>query len=236
MARSPWEKGKQNGVALGGLATFLMEDVPTPAPMMTTRLTIDILGAAPHAPTEGQVRIVRDGMRLQLVESQLLVEGRTVARATALRVRLAESPVYGDTQSYPPPESVEPSPFMDARAFGGTMETRLVSGGLREPGPGVLWVRFNHEHVAGTPLSPLLRVTSLADFGGGLGSEVSIDQWTYMNLDISVHLLRPPVGEWMLADASTSSAGRGVGRSDMIIADRDGPFARAHQMLFIAPR
>ena len=236
LARSPWEADKQNGVALGGLATFLIEAIPAPGPMTTARLTIDILAAAPHAPTEGRTRVIREGKRIQMVESELHIDGSAVARATALRVRDAETPSFGAGHDYPAPETVAPSQFMPPSAFGGSMETRLVQGGLREPGPGVLWVRFGHEHVAGTPISPLLRTAILSDFGGGLGSVLDTQKWTYANLDISVHMLREPRGEWLLVDAATASAGRGVGRSDMILADRDGPFARAHQMLFVAPR
>jgi hypothetical protein len=123
---------------------------------------------------------------------------------------------------------------MDSRAFGGTMETRMVSGVVGEPGPKILWVHFGHEHVGGTPLSPLVRAASIADFGGGLGTMVDRHEWTSANVDISVHMVREPVGEWILCDASTVSEGTGFARSDMILADRQGPFARAHQILFIA--
>jgi len=236
LARSPWERGKQNGVALGGLAAFLIETVPSLVSMTTARLAIDIFGAAPLGPTEGRTRVLREGKRIQIVEVELLVEGVSVARATAMRVRVEATPRFGPTLSYPPPEDLEPVGFLDPRAFGGTMETRAVSGELRKPGRAALWVNFGHEHVAGTPLSPLLRVASIADFGGGLGAELSRDEWNYMNLDISVHMVREPEGEWLLVDAETESAGLGLARSDMVIADRHGPFARAHQALFISPR
>lgn len=235
LAFSPWERNKQNGVALGGLAAFLTETVPTPAPMTTARLTIDILAAAPHAATEGRTRIVREGKRIQTVEAELLVEGRTVARATALRVRIDETPPVGDFPSYPPPEDVPEGEFMHPGAFGYSMTTRPVRGGLRESGPGTLWVRFGHEHVLGTPLSPLLRASILADFGGGLGNGLGTG-WSYANLDISLHLSRMPEGEWLLIDAATFSAGQGVGHSDALLADRRGVFARTHQTLFIARR
>lgn len=236
LAASPWEQGKQNGVALGGLLTHLIEQVPAPAAMTTARLTIDILSAADFRPTIGRARTVRDGRRIQMVEAELLTAERVVARATTLRVRKADTPVIAAAHTYPPPEAVAPSDFMGEKAFGGSMETRLVQGGLRVAGPGMLWVRFGHEHVRGIALSPLVRTAILGDFGGGLGSEVDGAAWTYANLDIAVHLVREPVGEWLLIDARTSSAGLGVGRSDMILADRYGPFARAHQTLFIAPR
>jgi len=43
------------------------------------------------------------------------------------------------------------------------------------------------------------------------------------------------VGDWLLCDASTWSDGRGFARSDMVLADGQGPFGRAHQILFVAP-
>lgn len=236
LAASPWERGKQNGVGLGGLSTFLIETIPAPATMTTARLTIDILAAAPMEATFGRTRVLREGKRIQMVEAELVVGDRVVARATALRVRQEDTPPIPETNPYPPPESVPEARFMPPQAFGGTLETRLVSGALRQPGPGVLWVNFGHDHVAGEPLSPLLRAAILGDFGGGLGSVLDANAWTYANLDITLHFSRAPIGEWLLIDATTTSAGNGVGRSDMILADTSGPFARAHQTLFVAPR
>ncbi|MDB5715823.1 MAG: thioesterase family protein [Sphingomonadales bacterium] len=236
LAASPWERGKQNGVGLGGLATFLIETIPAPTEMTIVRLTIDILAAAPHAPTRGRCRVLREGKRIQMVESELIVEDRVVARATALRVRQQDTPAFPDAGTYPSPEECPEVRFMAEQAFGGTLETRLVGGALREPGPAALWVRFGHQHVEGEPLSPLLRAAILGDFGGGLGSVLDIADWTYANLDITLHLNRAPVSDWLLIDASTASEGNGVGRSDMILADTSGTFARAHQTLFVAPR
>lgn len=235
LAFSPWERGKQNGVALGGLLAFLVDTIPAPARMTTGRLTIDILAAAPHEATAGRTRVVREGKRIQLVEADLLVGGKVVARAAALRVRAEETPAFGDHPIYPMPEDLVEAEFMPPAAFGHSLETRPVRGGLRQPGPGTLWVRFGHEHVAGTPLSPLVRAAILADFGGGLGSALR-PGWSYANLDISLHMARMPEGEWLLIDAATFGAGQGVGHSDALLADRRGVFARTHQTLFIAPR
>lgn len=236
LAASPWERGKQNGVGLGGLATFLIETIPSPVPMTVARLNIDILAAAPREDTFGRTRVLREGKRIQMVEAELVVADRVVARAVALRVRQEDTPPIPEANPHPAPETLPNVDFMNSIAFGGTLETRLVSGALREPGPGVLWVKFAHEHVEGTPLSPLVRAAVLGDFGGGLGSVLDVNAWTYANLDITLNLTRAPVGEWLLVDAATASAGNGVGRSDMILADTAGPFARGHQTLFVAPR
>lgn len=236
LAASPWERGKQNGVGLGGLATFLIETIPASTAMTTARLTIDILAAAPMDATFGRTRVLRQGKRIQMVESELVVGERVVARATALRVRQEGTPPIPEANPYPAPQGVAEAQFMAPQAFGGTLETRLVSGAPREPGRGVLWVRFGHDHVENEPLSPLLRAAILGDFGGGLGSVLDATAWSYANLDITLHFSRQPIGEWLLIDAATTSAGNGIGRSDILLADISGPFARAHQTLFVAPR
>ena len=236
LAKSPWERGKQNGVALGGLLAYLIDAMPAAQPMNTARLQIDILSAAPFASTEGRCVVIRDGKRIQLVESQLLVDNRLVARATALRVRAAETPSLSVSSPYPAPEDVPSAAFMGPGAFGGTLETRIIQGGLRESGPGTLWARFGHEHVEGVALTPLVRAATLGDFGGGLSSVLPVEQWSFANLDIALSLAREPEGDWLLMDAETATAGNGVAIASATLADRRGPFGRSSQTLFIAPR
>lgn len=236
LARSPWDPGKQNGVGLGGLLSHLIDGIAMPVPMATARLVIDILSAAPFAPLTARTEVLREGRRMQHVQAELLAEGRVVARATALRVREAETPPVLPPNPYPAPEDVESRPFMDWNSFGTSLEARPLQGGLGEIGPGALWVRFGHEHVEGVPLTPLVRVGMLADFGSGVSSMLSVKQWTFANLDISLHMTRLPVGEWLLIDAETISAGNGLALVSTVMADRLGPFARTHQSLFVNAR
>lgn len=236
LARSPWERGKQNGVALGGLLAHLLEQIPTETPMIITRLTIDILAAAPWTTVRGSTRIIRPGKRIQLAEAELLVEGVAVARATGLFVRVAETPAYGPASTYLSPEEVADRAFPDVPGFGGSIEVRQVFGAMRTPGPAAAWIRFGHEHVAGVPLSPLVRAATLGDFCSGLSSELPLEAWSYPNLDIVLHFARPPEGEWLLIDARSASAGNGSAQASAVLADRRGPFATAFQTLFISPR
>lgn len=236
LASSPWESGKQNGAGLGGLLAHLIDGVAASAPMTVARLTIDILGAAPMAPVEGRTRIVRDGERFQVSESELWIADRLVARACALRTRIADTPVIDGAPVYPPPEDCPVVKFMSRRAFGQYVESRTAGGNLHTPGPLALWVRFGHQHVRDVPLTPLVRAATLGDFGGGVGAHVDGREWSFANLDIALHLTREPEGEWLLIHADTMSAGNGVAHANALFADRRGAFARGHQTLFIAPQ
>jgi acyl-CoA thioesterase len=82
----------------------------------------------------------------------------------------------------------------------------------------------------------LVRATTLADFSGGLSGALSAQEWSFANLDIAIHLMREPLGEWLLMDATMASSGNGVAVTNAIMADRQGVFARSHQTLFVAPR
>ena len=130
-ASSPWEPGKQNGIAVAGLLVHLLETLPAPAGMSTARLTIDIISTVPLAPVTGRARLIKDGRQMQFAEAEMVVDGRIVARATALRVRMAETPAIAEANPYPPPEDFADCDFMPTDIFGDSLRTRLVKGALR---------------------------------------------------------------------------------------------------------
>jgi hypothetical protein len=235
VSRSPWNPRHQNGAAIAGLLTHLAETVETPVPMLPAHITIDILRPTPFAPIEGRASVVRPGKKMQLVESILVADGEVVARARVLRVREAPCPHVAEPMPYPAVEAVEPRPFFSAgTVFGDLIETRVVSGTNGEPGPGVIWTRFNADIVAGAPIRGMVHAGMLSDFGNGVSNVLQRGHWSFANVDISLHLARRPTGDWLLIDAQTMLHGRGVGLVNSVLADQDGPFGRAHQTLFIA--
>src|SRR5262245_60190492 len=87
-ARGPWNRDYQSGLAIMGLLTHAIESTPAPVPMRVARLTADFLGAVLMRPTEPQVRVLREGKRMQVIEASLRVEGQIAAVATGLRLSL----------------------------------------------------------------------------------------------------------------------------------------------------
>ncbi|WP_148216874.1 thioesterase family protein [Phenylobacterium zucineum] len=235
-AMSPWDRRLQGGVALGALLTHLVEETPAPSPMLLTRLTIDIIRPVPFQPLVGRAEIIRDGRNMQNIEARLEHEGALVAAASAVRVRLAETPASPMTGDYPPPEDAPDRPLVRSDRRRGGLETRILSGGLLESGPGQAWGRPAMDLFPGTPVSLTAGAAMVADIGSAVSSEVDSRRWSFANVDLVLHFTRAPESEWVLIDARTLSAGNGVGLVDSILADRRGPFARAHQTLFIAPQ
>lgn len=228
---SPWREDAQNGIALAGLVAHLVEQVPCAQPMHPARLQTEILGAVPMAPLTFVTRTVRDGRRMQLVECELRCLGRAAVRASLLRARLAKTPPVG-RMARDFPDVDEAAAVADAR-FGAGYR---LTGALREPGPGSRWLRLEVAVVRGVPISPLQRAAMAADYGSGTASLVPFADWTSANLDVSLHLARLPVGEWLHLDATSESAGNGVGFVNMRLGDREGGIGTSHQTIFVDRR
>jgi len=233
LAVSPWNGRLQGGVALAGLTAHALGKTPSPVPMQTARMTLDILKMVPMGALTSSVRVIREGARLQLLEVELLADGRACLRATALRVRTASSPerVLAPTRLFPG-GSLHDLTQRQSK----WVETIGIEGEYTSPGPGARWVRFLCTVVAGEPRSPLESAAMLADFGSGIGPLVSPREWTFANVDISMHLTRLPRGDWLLIDATSESAGNGVGVSNTRLGDRDGMIGSAHQTIYLDPR
>ena len=232
LAVGPWDRRMQNGVAINALVAHVVEQTPCLVPMVTARLVTDILKPARMAPVTARVDIQREGTRLQLLQVELMQENVTVVRASALRVRIGESP-----QTPAPIHPVAPTGLPPLNRNGSPLaaisETRLEYGGVHEIGPGLVWSRISGDIVPGVPISPFVHTAMAADFGSGTSSYVSWREWSYPNVDISLHLARMPRGEWIRVQATTESAGNGIAVVDTRLADEEGEFGHAHQTLFM---
>ena len=228
---SPWNGRSQNGVALAGLVAHALDAVPSPVPMLTTRLTIDILGAVPMTPLVASTRVLREGKRIQLIELDLLEGERPWVRASAVRMRTEPSPA----QESPPTRPFTDIPSRPAQRTS-WLEMKDVEGAFEVPGPGARWVRFSGSVVGGHALSPLERIAMLADFGSGTAPLLPTNKWTLANIDISIHIARLPRGDWLLIDSASESAGNGVGIAHSRLSDREGLVGRGHQTVFLDRR
>src|SRR5581483_524206 len=108
---SIWNPDTIGGMAVGGLLGVLLDEAFQKAGqdpgMHTARLVVDILGQVPRTRLEGRTVTLREGRRIALIASELVVDGRVAARATALRVRDAESPpAPPQPRNLPAPEDV----------------------------------------------------------------------------------------------------------------------------------
>ena len=58
--------------------------------------------------------------------------------------------------------------------------------------------------------TPLQRVLVIADSGNGVSQRSISESDLFINTDLSVHLIRPPSGEWVCLEAATYVEGLGL--------------------------
>ncbi len=90
--------------------------------------------------------------------------------------------------------------------------------------------------VAGETPSPLTRVLVAADSGNGISQVLGIGDYLFVNVDLSVHLVRPARGEWVCIDATTRIGPEATGLATSDIYDEAGRLGAGNQSLLIAPR
>ncbi len=240
-ARGPWTPDALHGgpvaALLGGAAEPLLEG------LHPARVTVELLRPAPVAPLRVTARAVRPGRKVRLVGTELATEdGTVVATATVLGIRRADVPAPESEvpPPPPPPDSVTATERggvaveLDYDAFHNTgVEHRFVRGSFVELGPATDWIRLRVPVVAGSAATPLQRVLGAADFGNGISALSDFASLLFINPDLTVHLHRLPVGEWVALEASTRLEQDGVGLAQSVLWDERGPLGRSLQSLLV---
>jgi hypothetical protein len=236
-AISPWMPGALSGAAVGPLIAALSEEVPTPCPMVTTRICTEFLRPVPMDALDFVTEIVREGRKQQILRIRLSARGKESVQATILRMRVEQT-----APAAPPPDFSPPSfwPFSSNIAADNPLTRRLdcyrISSNAYGPGISEVWLRYRGTVLEGRPLTPLVRAGLFADFGNGLAPIVRSEQFSFLNADISLHLARLPQGEWLNLKARTLGCGNGLATTCTELGDSQGQAGWSHQSLIIEPR
>ncbi|HVX17636.1 MAG TPA: thioesterase family protein [Acidimicrobiales bacterium] len=247
-SRGPWDPGALHGGPVAALVAREVERVPAPAELHTARLTLELLRPVPLEPLAVRAEVTRPGRKVQGVAVTVTVAGSglEVTRATAQRIRRDETlhPEDHVPAGAAPPERSAAPPFVDdpppvvywsepeqVAFHSHSVEHRIVSGGFDRPGPTVDWLRLDVPVVAGESPSPWQRMAAVADFGNGISGLFHIDDFTFINPDLTIAVAREPVGEWICLDAITWLGSGAVGLAESALFDREGRIGRAIQTL-----
>ncbi len=235
-ATGPWDKRFVNGVALSGLLAYLLELEQPSDQMDIVRFHMDIFKrAAMTAPISAVRPAPRVGRRMRTAQVHLIADEEVVAGATAVYLRVADTPVIGEAAPVSP-ESLNYPPVSTRGPMRGLLKSKLIRGGLESLGPGEGWFRFDADIVPGVPITPFVATAMAADFGSGLSSVLDWREYSFANIDISMNLTRPPLDAWINIRSETVTEGRGHASVNTVIGDRCGEFARAHQTLLLERR
>lgn len=237
----PWEPGAQHGGPPSALLGREVERCEPRPGWLVARTTVEILGPVPVAEVEVHARLLRPGRSVELVMAEMSAAGRPVARAHAWRIRQDPS-LAVEASLRPPPSRPDDACSLNVLGEGWSsgylhaMEWRFTAGAFDRPGPATLWARPRVPLVSDEEISPLQRVLLLADSGNGVSGELDLRQWYFINPELTVHLHREPVGEWLCLAASTSLGPSGVGLAESRLYDERGAVGSGAQALLVALR
>ena len=242
LTRGPWDPGFQHaGPPAALIARELERD--TPEGWFLGRITYEVLRPVPIAALHVEVEVLRPGRSVELLGATLFDRSREpLVRAQAWRLAERETEIPpGLPRSQPPPgpDEAEEKPFFDTGwdvGYHTAMEYRFVSGAFQELGPATVWMRMRHPLVEGEEPTPLQRVLTAADSGNGVSATLDLRHYIFINVDLTVHLHRPPTTEWVALDAITLPEPNGVGLADTALHGENGPIGRAMQTLLVRER
>jgi hypothetical protein len=236
--RGPWDPNAQHAGPPSALLARAIELCEPREGVRVGRVTVEILAPVPIAPLTVSARVTRPGRSVELLEAALTGSDGVVMRARAWR--LATADITADwEQEQPPPgregaEALEFFPTGDRVGWHTAMEIVFARGKFLDPGPATVWMRPRVALVEGEEFTPLQRVIVAADGGNGVSAPLDWSGFIFINTDLTVHLLRPPVGEWVCLDSVTHVDG--IGMSDTALWDEHGRIGRAAQTLLVRAR
>jgi len=245
LTRGPWDERMMHGGAPSALLAHAIEQVMPGDQLAVSRLTIEFLGAVPIGAVSVNAGLAKPGKRFQIVDATLACGERIACMARAVRLRRADIPEAEVSSAaapapLPSPATGEPLRPFDPD-FGGALfypdatEIRRVGGEIGS-GHAAAWIRLRGELLPGVAPSPLVRAVAAADFANGLSWILPLDEWLFVNTELTVHLHREPAGEWIGLDARTAIGATGIGLSTGVLHDLGGPFGVCAESLFVQRR
>jgi hypothetical protein len=244
--KGSWHDDGQSGGAVLALLGHVLEDVPTLTPMSLTRLTVDIVKPVPVGkrlfvePT-----VIREGKKIQVVDFVVRTGEVVNTRARALRIRDRdirdlEGMPQSTTDENPSARLPRPEELRAVDQIPGCADFLKFGAELRrsfEPidGAWACWVRLRVPVVAGEPVRATSRAAIPLDMVNLIGVE-ALPKAGAINPDVTGHVFRPPVGEWVALTGHTYyGQAVGHGMSMGVMSDEDGVFGVTSTSQIVEP-
>lgn len=245
LTRGPWNHGHQHAGPPVALVCRAVEQVARGHGLThIARLTANLLRPVPLDTLSVEVAQDYVGRNAGHFSARLTAQGKEVGRFTLLAQRELDVALPAGMAGHPLPQAPRPpeaSPVVQfpfagrVTGYSDLVETRLAGGDFWH-GPCAVWFRMRHALVAGEAPSPWQRVAVAADSGNGISAVLDYERYTFVNSDLTINLLRPPVGEWICLDARTAWGPHGGGLAQSALYDAQGLVGHATQSLAVRQR
>jgi hypothetical protein len=245
LTRGPWHPEHQHaGPPIALVAGGIERAAAALGLGHVARLTANLLRPIPLAPLAVEVQTEYAGRNAAHFSARLIAGGKDVARFTALAQRESELEIPPGLPGHPLPQA--PRTVADSPAarfpwstteigYQDLLENRIAEGVFFR-GPSAVWFRMLYPLVSGEDPSALQRVAVAADSGNGISAVLDFHRYVFVNSDLTINLLRKPLGEWICIDARTLLGARGGGLAEARIFDATGLVGRSTQSLAIRLR
>jgi Thioesterase-like superfamily len=236
----PWNAGLQHGGPPSALliraAERLAAEAAGRSDLVAVRLAVEFVGPVPVGELAIEARVVRAARSAVLVEALLSASGRACLQGRVWLLRTLDTAALAAPLP-PPADPPHDRPGLGAQfPYSDTIDWQAISGSMVTLGPGVTWARPRRTLVGGEALSGLQRVALVGDSASGISSVLDWDEWSFVNVDLDVHLSRPIDGEWVLIDAVTTLGTHGAAMTRSTVSDLRGEVGCTAQTLVLSPR
>ncbi|MBU6257038.1 MAG: thioesterase family protein [Burkholderiales bacterium] len=245
LTRGPWSPHHQHAGPPSALICRALEAAGAKRGLThLARLTGNLLRPVPLVACRIEVTPDYLGRNAGHYSARLIAEDKEVARYTALMQSESDLPVPASAPGHPLPPAPRSwadsppcrMPFAGRElGYGDLVENRLAEGRFFD-GPCAAWFRLAHALVAGEEASPYQRVVVAADSGNGISAALDFARYSFVNCDLTIHLLRRPVGAWVCLRSRSALGGNGCGIADSELYDEAGLIGRATQSLAVRRR
>lgn len=229
-----WQPGEQHLAPASGLLLAEIER-RLPSTKLVSRASFDVLGVIHSGEFTIDVRVVRSGRSIELVEADMRHGDRTSIHARVWRLATTDTtPVEGiELPPLPLPETMRPLAFSSIwhGGFIDTLEVRQDADA--RPGRGRSWIRTRCPLVDGETDPPFAGFLKLVDTSNGLVVREKPERVFFANVDLTVHFLRQPEADWVGFDTRVSFGPTGLGETASVLSDVHGPVGTAVQSLTV---
>ena len=238
-AGGSWNQDEQHIAPSFGLLTHAIErdrDARGSQHLVIARLSFDILGTVPNdVIVDVDVRVLRPGRTIELVEATLTYQGRGVVLARAWLMKEYDTSALRGSALAPIPPVAEMPDWNPSQLWPGHyIASAQVRRAYVEPGRAAYWVR-TAVPLLDEPVSSLARATVLLDIANGMAVRLDPAAVAFPNLDLTAHFFTEPTGDWVGFDTAVSVGPSGIGLTHSIIHDESGPVGVVSQIQTVRP-
>jgi acyl-CoA thioesterase len=236
-AGGAWNPGEIHFSPLGGLIVHAIDlhRAATPDSKQLARISFDILGYLASDEITIDVRTLRPGRTIELVEATVTIGGRAavLARAWFLDGSDTSAVAGGEPERLPDPAHLESATMAEIWTGGYVASLDVRAIGDPVPGRTTAWLHSDVALVDGEDVSATAGFVTLVDTANGIAVRESPSEWVFPNVDLTIHFHRAPAGNWVGLDTTVIFGESGLGLTSSVLHDERGAVGRAEQILTV---